>query len=91
MKKEIKVKYDGEYPNLCSGKLILVINGIEWDFGNCLNSGGSVSFDKNWSEIVTQGKWSITKYPKDFPKELEGAALDAINSNIEWGCCGGCV
>lgn len=89
---KIEVKYDGSYPNLCSGKLILTIDGKEWIFPNCcLGSGGSVSFDDEWYECVTSGEWTITEYPKDFPEELKQAAEDAVNENVSWGCCGGCV
>jgi len=88
----IEVKYDGSYPNLCSGKLILIINNKEWVFPDyCLSSGGSVSFDEEWNECVTSGGWTITEYPKDFPEELKQAAENAVNENVECGCCGGCV
>ena len=89
---KIEVKYDGSYPNLCRGNLILTIDGKEWIFpDSCLCSGGIVSFDDEWNECVTSGEWTITEYPKDFPEELEQAAEDAVNENVSWGCCGGCV
>ena len=89
---KIEIKYDGEYPNLCSGQLIVIIDGKEWIFPNyCLSSGGSVSFDENWNEEVTEGEWSIREYPKDFPEELKDIVLYEINNAIYHGCCGGCV
>lgn len=30
---DIKIQYDGKYPCLCMGHLIVWINGKEWDFG----------------------------------------------------------
>ena len=45
MKHEIEfVSYDGRYPNLCRGTLIMKIDGIEIEF-NGLESGGKVSMD----------------------------------------------
>lgn len=84
------VSYDGAYPNLCSGTLILRINGKERKMPpHSLISGGNVSFDENWMECVTSGLWSITLPPDLEPlrKEIE----DCINENIPHGCCGGCV
>ena len=89
---DIKVQYDGGFPNLCSGKLVLIIDGNEWVFPDyCLSSGGGVSFNDDWEENVTLGEWSISDWPKDFPEDLKGAAEDAVNSNVDYGCCGGCV
>ena len=86
------VSYDGEYPNLCSGQLILKLDGKEILFPeNCLLSGGSVSFTEDWEEIVEQGEWTISSFPKDFPEELKYEVENLVNNNIYKGCCGGCV
>jgi hypothetical protein len=86
------VSYDGEYPNLCSGTLILNIDGKNITFPeDCLLSGGSVSFTDDWDEIVTVDEWSISEFPENFPVELQQEAIDIINKNIHFGCCGGCV
>jgi hypothetical protein len=88
----MKIEYDGDYPNLCSGQLVVVVDGTRWKFpAYCLMSGGSVSFDPDWEEIVTEGPWVIDKWPTDFPAELQGDVLHAVNSEIRQGCCGGCV
>jgi len=85
------ISYDGEYPNLCSGTLILNLNGKDVVFPNyCLSSGGSVSFD-DWCENVTKGEWGINEFPAGFPTELQQKAIDLVNDNIQQGCCGGCV
>ena len=86
----IKIQYNGEYPNLCSGKLVVTVDGKRWNFSNCLSSGGSVSFDEDWSEVVEQGEWSV-EWPEAFPDELKTEVLSAINDEIPHGCCGGCV
>ena len=86
------ISYDGEYPNLCRGTLILNLNGKDVVFPNyCLSSGGSVSFDDDdWCENVTHGEWGINEFPAGFPTELQQKAIDLVNDNIQQGCCGGC-
>jgi len=90
----ITIEYDGAYPNLCSGHLIVYVDSIKWNFGShCLSSGGYVNFDEDWNEDVGDGPWSVKSWPKGFPEdaELRRSVVSAINDNIEWGCCGGCV
>ena len=88
----IVIKYDGKYPNLCSGQLIVIIDGTEWVFPEyCLSSGGGVWFDNDWLEHVDSGCWSIVNWPENFPEDKKEAVVDAVNDQIEQGCCGGCV
>jgi len=90
--KEIKVEYDGCYPNLCAGGLIVYIDGKRWEFPeHCLMSGGSVCIDDEGMEEVEQGPWRMDNWPKDFPEELKNDVLEEINEVIPEGCCGGCV
>lgn len=89
---EIKIEYNGVYPNLCGGSLTVYVNGKKYHFADyCLRSGGLVSFDDKWDEQVSIGKWSVRKWPEDMPDDIKDAVLDAINENIPYGCCGGCV
>ena len=89
---EIKISYDGSYPNLCSGSLIVFIDDKEWQFPlYCLTSGGSVTFDDDWEEYVDSGEWSISVWPQDFPEKFKKDVLIKINRKIPHGCCGGCV
>lgn len=83
------VSYSGAYPNLCSGELVLKINGETVYFENALSSGGAVWFDDDWLEHVESGAWSVSIPEKylEFKNEIE----ECINANIPWGCCGGCV
>lgn len=88
----IKINYNGAYPNLCRGELIVTIGGKDWKFPDyCLESGGSVSFDEDWQEHVSEGAWNITGWPEDFPEDMKQKVVDAVNSQVEYGCCGGCV
>lgn len=99
---EITIEYDGKYPNLCSGHLIVTVSGSEieranrrWDFGQyCMDSGGAagVDFSDGGSdEYCYQSSWSIKKWPEDFPVELKDAVVKTVNSEVEHGCCGGCI
>ena len=87
------ISYDGEYPNLCSGKLVLEINHHTVEFPNhTLISGGYVRFDENWNEEVGQGGWSVVtdNIPNEY-KHLINQIVDVINESVPYGCCGGCV
>lgn len=85
------VSYDGAYLNLCTGQLVLKINGQVREFSrHCLQSGGTVWFDNDWNAHIENGRWSIDPPPEDLEplrKEIE----ECINENIPHGCCGGCV
>lgn len=82
------ISYDGRYPNLCSGTLVLEIDGvIRTDFNLC--SGGRVWFDADWCEHVESGPWAV-EVPDDL-KHLRHEIEDVVNNNVLWGCCGGCV
>jgi hypothetical protein len=86
------VSYDGGYPNLCSGELVLAIDGVPIAFPSySLCSGGSVWFTDDWEEQVESGEWSITDYPEGFPEELKARAVELVNEYVRQGCCGGCV
>ena len=88
----IEIQYDGKWPNLCSGKLVVITDDDLWEFPSyCLSSGGGVSFNEDWEESVWSGPWTVNEWPKDFPEELKLPVTQAINEQIDWGCCGGCV
>lgn len=85
------VSYDGKYPNLCAGTLVLRIDGDERTFlKHCLSSGGSVWFSDGYSEShIECGAWEIELPPdlETYRREIERC----INDNIPHGCCGGCL
>jgi hypothetical protein len=88
----IEIKYDGKWPNLCSGTLVVIANEKEWVFPSfCLESGGCVSFDEEWTEEVTHGPWIITDWPDGFPENLKFKVERLVNEQVQLGCCGGCV
>lgn len=91
------IEYTGKWPNLCSGELTLEIEGKKVifnpyetkGFGMC--SGGSCGFtDSDYSDsYIHKGEWSVDvpKEYEEYKKEIE----DVVNSNVSWGCCGGCL
>ena len=85
------IAYDGGYPNLCRGNLILKIDGDLVVFKNVLESGGQVGFDENWEEYVVPADWSVnlSLYPEYEKYEEEITRL--VNANVRKGCCGGCI
>jgi len=52
----IKIDYDGAYPNLCSGKLTVTVEGSEikrankvWSFpSHCMSPGGGIHRSADW-------------------------------------------
>jgi hypothetical protein len=90
---DVKFKsYDGSYPNLCSGSLVITVDGKDWVFPDyCMCSGGGVSFDDDWNEYISGGEWTISKWPDRYPEEARPQTEAEVNANVEHGCCGGCV
>jgi len=88
------VSYDGEWPNLCSGELVLLIDGNMVSCGRCLSSGGNVTHDEEWNFTVTSGDWDVDF--DDFQHlnltDNEKRLITAlVNENVPQGCCGGCI
>lgn len=84
------VSYDGRFPNLCSGTLVLRIDGEVVTFPKyCMESGGGVWFDSSWDEHVEFGPWYVN-VPEEYA-HLKREIEECVNENISEGCCGGCV
>ena len=84
------VSYNGEYPNLCSGTLVVKIDGVEHSMKYVLCSGGRTCWTGEEDEVIT-GDWELDlyDYPELQPYEQEITAL--VNANVRKGCCGGCL
>lgn len=87
------VKYTGEWPALCAGKLYFKVNGKEYKIKG-LVSGGEVGFKGGYGgeSYINKGPWSLHDY--NFPEELKPykrLITKMVNENIEYGCCGGCL
>lgn len=98
------VSYDGKWPCLCSGTLVLNIDGKDYSFGYSYGkekehdfdckfwySGGKVTADKDWNFTITHNPWVIVEkwIPEQFQK-YAGEIEEVFNNNVEFGCCGGC-
>lgn len=90
------ISYNGEYPNLCSGLLVIKVNGKLYEIRHCLYSSGQCFFDDDYNEVVTEGDWGISEYKLKlnnlselipFREEIE----KVVNDNVQKGCCGGCL
>lgn len=92
------VSYDGRYPALCCGTLVLSIEGVHVSFRNALRSGGTYWFDEDGDEHTKTGPWV---FDPEFA-EIDGPhfALSAedveritalVNKHVPYGCCGGCL
>jgi hypothetical protein len=93
------VSYDGKYPNLCAGTLVISIDGEVLDLGRCLHPGDECGVD--WSgprDIVKTGGWEFE--PPNCFMVLNPYRKLIVNEitrllNEEWPvpmpCCGGCL
>ena len=89
MKDKIDVSYDGEYPNICSGTLIIKVNDKEiYNKQYCCHSTGSVWFDDDWGEHVEDGEL-IWDDAKAFHEDVQKTVRRALEKCQV--CCGGCV
>ena len=81
------IDYDGEYPCLCMGDLIIKVNGEIRHLHGVLRSGGGITED--YEEV--EGPWGIdlSDYPDLEPYKEE--ITDVVNENVGYGCCGGCI
>ena len=98
------VNYNGKFPNLCCGKLIVKIDGKEFSFDSDHEdkstydsfwaSSGCCSFNKEWGEILEKGPWKLMAFPDEYPEPIRSCLnelIDLFNENVEQGCCGGCI
>lgn len=94
------VSYSGRYPNLCSGELVLEVDGVEhrfhYRFGTCEDETHHKDF---WSSggyldeeyCAVQGEWDIIESELPEPMRKYAEEIDFLfNENVPQGCCGGC-
>lgn len=88
------ISYDGDWPNLCRGTLVVEKDGNQYSIYGALISGGWCGFDPDGEDQVEEGPWIID--PDELPNELKNdndiAELEELaNTNVPHGCCGGCL
>lgn len=58
------------------------------------STGGYISFDEDWNADIGYGEWEyngdLDDY-KEFTPEIIEELMNVFNSNVRYGCCGGCV
>ena len=87
------ISYSGEYPNLCSGDLVLEINGEivtfeKYSYSMC--STGSIKYNNEFDDYETsKGPWKV-ELPQEY-NYLDEIVTALVNENVPWGCCGGCI
>lgn len=86
------ISYNGKWPCLCCGTLVIEVNEKRYELKNILVSGGNISFDSDWNPSITFGKWELNMdhLPTDLHKYAK-EITDVVNNNVEFGCCGGCI
>jgi uncharacterized Fe-S radical SAM superfamily protein PflX len=86
------VSYNGKYPNLCRGTLIIKVNGKETILKNCLMSGGRCWIDRrDWEGHIEKGYWRLCTCLPDDLEQCRDEILKVVNENVLHGCCGGCI
>lgn len=84
------VSYNGKFPNLCRGTLVIKVNGEEISLENYLVSGERCWFDKDRVGHVERGNWRLSQLPNDL-EQYRDEILKVVNENVPHGCCGGCI
>lgn len=96
------VSYDGDYPNLCSGKLTLKIDGKKKtfyydrgkaDYPSFWYSGGGWWIDNDGMDHVREGDWEFhwEKEHECFSEEDKLRMEKLFQKHVPNGCCGGCI
>ena len=87
------VSYDGKWPCLCFGTLIIKVDGKTYSFEHAMISGGGIfgGPSTDWDMWAEYGDWKIDlrEHPElePYKEEIE----KVVNENVEQGCCGGCI
>lgn len=89
------ISYSGRYPNLCSGTLILEIDGetVCFDYPKFWRSGGVCGFRNSYnSAFIDKYEWMIDVAEIPEPYKKYAREIDSVfNENVSYGCCGGCL
>ena len=85
------VSYDGKYPCLCMGTLIIKVDDKTYSLNHAMISGGSICRNESWDMWAEHGDWEVDleEYPELEPYKKEIARV--VNENVRQGCCGGCI
>lgn len=90
------VSYDGKAPNYCSGKLVLLIDGVAHSFiprHKMSKPEDETHHDAFWNRpcLSEDGEWDVMCM--SLPETLLPYAFEidrVFNDNVDNCCCGGC-
>ena len=85
------VSYDGKWPCLCHGTLIIKVDGKTYSFRNAMISGGRVCCDDSWDMWAEEGDWEIDLEEHTELEPYKEEITRVVNENVKHGCCGGCI
>lgn len=85
------VSYDGKYPCLCYGTLIIKVDGKTYSFNDAMISGGRIMHDEDWDMWSEQGPWEINLEEHPELEQYKEEITRVVNENVREGCCGGCI
>lgn len=87
------VSYDGKWPCLCYGTLIIKVNGKTYSFKEAMISGGRIMGgpSTDWDMWSEQGDWEINLEEHPELEQYKEEITKVVNENVEHGCCGGCI
>lgn len=94
------ISYDGEYPNLCRGTLIIEVDGREYKFSPYKKSADDDSLrsfwcsggglDTNYHPFTKEWEIDVSKLPLEL--QMYADEIDRVfNERVSYGCCGGCA
>lgn len=97
------ISYTGKYPNLCRGDLTLEIDGEKVIFGSMYDtsmrkrtgirrifwySGGYI--DHRYKAHQCEWQIDVSEIPEEY-RQYASEIDETFNSNVPYGCCGGCI
>lgn len=85
------VSYDGKWPCLCHGTLIIKVDGKTYSFRNAMISGGRIGHDDSWDMWAEEGDWEIDLEEHQELEPYKEEITRVVNENVKHGCCGGCI
>ena len=87
------ISYDGKYPCLCFGTLVIKVNDKPYTLTHAMISGGRIvgGASTDWDMWTEEGEWSLDleEYPE--LKQYKDEITEVVNDNVRYGCCGGCI
>lgn len=85
------VSYDGKWPCLCYGTLIIKVNGKTYSFQEAMISGGRIMRNEEWDMWAEQDDWEINLEEHPELEQYKEEITRVVNENVPQGCCGGCI